>query len=69
MARDPMPFVDTVKGDLGIKARYREVAEMDGTHTLREAKGAYALDSSGESETLTLDNTVHWQEITEAIDT
>ena len=69
MARDPMPFVVKVKDDLGIRARYREVAEMGGTHTLRDAKGAYALNSSRESETLTLDNTVLWQKNAEAFET
>jgi hypothetical protein len=39
MARDLIPFVEKVKGDLGIRAAYRDVAEMGGTHTLREAKG------------------------------
>jgi len=66
---DPMPVVDKVKGDLRIRARYREVAEMGGTHTLREAKGAYPLNSSGESETLTLDNTCLWQKNAEAFET
>lgn len=51
------------------RRRYREVAEMGGTHTLREPKGAYALDSRRESETLTLDNTVLWQKNAEAIET
>jgi hypothetical protein len=44
-----MPFVDNVKGDLGIKkvSRSRRVGH---THTLRETKGAYraALLSEGE---------------------
>jgi hypothetical protein len=38
-------------------------------HTLREAKGAYALNSSRESDTLTLDNTVLWQKNAEAFET
>jgi hypothetical protein len=62
-------FVDKVRGDLGIKARYREVTGMGGTHTVREPKGAYALDSSRESETLTLNNTVLWQKNEDAIET
>jgi len=62
-------FVDKVKADLGIKAKYREVTETGGAHTLREPKGAYALDSSGESDTITPDNTVLWQEKEEAIKT
>ena len=40
---------------------YRKVTEMDGTHTLRQPKGAYAPDSSCESDTLTPDNTILWQ--------
>jgi hypothetical protein len=58
-----------VKGDLGLKARYREVAEMGGMHTLREPKGAYGLDSSRENEALTLDNTVLWQKNADPIET
>ena len=69
MARDPMPFVVKVKGDSEIRARYREVAEIGGTHTLREGKGAYAPNSSGENDTLTLDNTVLWQKNAEAFET
>jgi hypothetical protein len=42
---------------------------MGGTHTLREPKGAYALDSSRESEALTLDDTVLWQKNEDAIET
>jgi putative transposase len=64
-----MAFVDKVKIDLGNKARYREVAEMGGTHTLREARGAYALDSSTESEALTLNNTVLWQQNADVVET
>jgi hypothetical protein len=40
---------------------------MGGTHTLREAKGAYALNSSREIVTLTLDNTVRWDETAKVI--
>lgn len=69
LARESLPFVDKVKGGLGIRARYREVGEMSGTHTLRESKGACTLESSGESDTLTLHNTVLWQKNKEAIET
>jgi putative transposase len=31
------PFVEKVKGGLGLKATYREVVEADGTYALREA--------------------------------
>jgi hypothetical protein len=44
------PFVEKVKGELGLKATYREVIEADGTYALREAAQTYGLDFAGKSE-------------------
>jgi putative transposase len=37
-----LAFVETVKNDLGVKARHRDVIEADGRYTLREPAEAYA---------------------------
>jgi putative transposase len=37
-------FVEKMNRELGFKARYREVAEVGGTYTLRDQREAYAGD-------------------------
>ena len=37
-----LPFVETVKNDLGVKAIHRKVVQADGTYALREPAEAYA---------------------------
>ena len=64
-----LTFVDKVKSELGFKARYREVAEVGGTYTLREQSEAYAGDFGSESATLMPDNTIPWQKNAENTET
>ena len=52
------PFVETVKGELGLKETYREVIEADRTYALREAAQTYGLKFAAESEALRSQNTV-----------
>jgi len=47
-----LPFVETVKNDLGVKAMHREVLETDGTYALRESSEAYRRNLTGENEAL-----------------
>jgi hypothetical protein len=47
-----LPFVETVKNDLGIKAMPREALETDGTCALREPAEAYARKLTGRNEAL-----------------
>ena len=38
------PLEVSLKGELGLKAAYREVIETDGTYALREAEEAYGFN-------------------------
>lgn len=62
-------FVDKVKSELGVKALHREVAQVNGMHTLREPSEAYGGYFGTESDALTLHNTTPWQENAESIET
>ncbi len=53
-------FVNTMKRELGYKAKYRDVTEIGGSYTLREPGAAYARTFAAESKALMLDNTVSW---------
>jgi putative transposase len=55
-------FVETVKNDLGDKARHHDVMEVDGTFTLREPPEAYAGKFTGEIEALRTQSTILWDE-------
>ena len=57
-----LPFVETVKNDLGVKAMPREVVHADGTYALRESAEAYARNFTGENEALSSENTLLWNE-------
>jgi putative transposase len=57
-----LPFVETVKNDLGVKAMHREVVQADGTYALREPAEAYARNFTGENEVLSSANTLPWNE-------
>jgi hypothetical protein len=57
-----LPFVETVKNDLGIKAMHREALETDGTYALREPAEAYARKLTGRNEALSSENTLLWNE-------
>lgn len=57
-----LPFGETVKNDLGVKAIHREVVQADGTYALREAAEAYARNFTGENEALSSENTLPWNE-------
>jgi REP element-mobilizing transposase RayT len=64
-----LSFVDKVKDQLGIKALHREIAELNGTHRLREPGSAYRHVSGGENDALRQNNGIVWQinaEVTEA---
>jgi hypothetical protein len=62
LAVGSLAFVETVKNDLGIKARHREVARADGTYALREPAEAYARNLTGENEALSSENILPWNE-------
>jgi putative transposase len=64
-----LAFVDNVRSDLGIKAMHREVAQRDGTYILREQSEAYGEDFASESDSLTLNNTISWEENIETVET
>ena len=57
-----LAFVETVKNDLGVKARHRDVIEADGSYALREPSEAYAGKFTGKIEALRTQNTVLWDE-------
>ncbi|HEY2922213.1 MAG TPA: transposase [Candidatus Binatia bacterium] len=57
-----LAFVEKVKNDLGVKAMYREVVEVDATYALREPTEAYAGKFTGKNEVLSSENTVLWDE-------
>jgi nitric oxide synthase oxygenase domain/subunit len=61
------PFVEKVKGELGLKATYREVIEADGTYALREAAQTYGLKFAAESEALRSKSTVFWDETVDEV--
>jgi putative transposase len=63
------PFVEKVKGELGLKATYREVIEADGTYALREAAQLTDSNSPLESEALRSQNTVFWDETVDEVRT
>jgi hypothetical protein len=48
---------------------HREVAQRDGTYILREQSEAYGENFTGESDSLTLDNTISWEENIETVET
>ena len=62
IAVDSLAFVDKVRSELGVKAMHREGVQLDGTYTLREESEAYGGDFARENDTLTLDNTIPWEE-------
>ena len=57
-----LPFVETVKNDLGIKAMHREVVRADETYALHEPSEAYERNFPGENEALSSENTLLWNE-------
>src|SRR5207302_9245708 len=50
-----LAFVETVKNDLGVKARHRDVIEADGRYTLRESPEAYAGKFTGKKDVLSVE--------------
>jgi hypothetical protein len=69
LAVGSLSFVDKVKDQPGIKALHREIAELNGTHRLREPGSAYRHVSGGENDALRQNNGIVWQinaEVTEA---
>ena len=46
-------FVERVQEELGARARYRQIDDLDGMSVLREAPRAYAGSSEGEMPRLT----------------
>ena len=57
-----LAFVETVKNDLGVKAMHRGVVQADGTYALREPSEAYTRNLTGETEALSSENTLLWNE-------
>ena len=64
-----LAFVESVKSELSGRAMHRAVEEKDGASALRERSEAYNGDFGGESEPLTLENTVLWNENAAAAET
>jgi len=64
-----LAFVDNVRSELGIKAMHREVAQLEGTYILREQSEAYGEDFASENDSLTLNNTISWEENIETAET
>jgi hypothetical protein len=60
-----LAFVEKVKTELGIKALYRELEQVDGSYALREPGEAYRAQSDIESEALSAKNTLPWKRIPE----
>ena len=50
-----LAFVETVKNDLGVKARHRDVIEADRRYTLRESPEAYAGKFTGKKDVLSVE--------------
>jgi hypothetical protein len=63
--RGSLAFVEKVKSQLGIKALYRELEQVDGTYALRESGEAYRDQFDSENEALRLENTLPWERINE----
>ena len=57
-------FVEKIKGELGPKALYRELEQVDGTYALRESGEAYSSHFAIENEALRLENALLWNTIT-----
>ncbi len=49
-------FIEKMRAELGMKARYREIDEANGTCTLREAKGSYTNGFNSENHALRSNN-------------
>jgi putative transposase len=62
-----LAFVDQVRSELGLRALHRGVEVLDGTYVLREAGGAYMPGLRSETEPLSPDNTVLWDQNPEDI--
>jgi hypothetical protein len=63
------PLVEKVKGEIGLKATYREVIKADGTYALREVAQTYGLKFAAESEAPRSQNTVFWDETVDEVRT
>jgi len=64
-----LPFVENVKGELGIKVLHRELEQFGGAYALREPSEPYAADLDSESDVLRLKNTIAWNENAETAET
>ena len=53
-------FVEGVKCEIGMKARHRDIDEVDGACPLREPRSAYRTDFGIESDALRRKNTIPW---------
>ncbi len=69
IAVSDLAFVDNVRSELGVKAMHREVAQLDETYTLREESEAYGDHFASENDSLTLNNTISWEESFENAET
>jgi hypothetical protein len=64
-----LAFVEKVKNDLGVKAMYREVVEVDATYALREPSETYGGGFAGENDGLRVENTISWEKNAERAET
>jgi REP-associated tyrosine transposase len=69
MAVGSLPFVESVKSELGSKAMHRAVEQIDGAYALREKSEAYDGALGTESEPLSLENTISWDKNAETAET
>jgi putative transposase len=64
-----LAFIETVKDDLGVKAKHRDVIEADGSYALREPREAYAARIGQPTDALRFENTISWNENAETMET
>jgi putative transposase len=57
-----LAFADKVKGELGVKAMYRDAIEAEGSYALDEPSEGYAGKFTAKNDALRLGNTVLWDE-------
>jgi hypothetical protein len=55
-------FVETVKGQLGVKGLHRAFEQVAGAYALRERSDAYGGEFTRENDVLRLENTLFWDE-------
>ncbi len=64
-----LAFVETMKNELGVKAKHRNVIETNGSYALREPTEAYGRKFAAENEALRSQNAFFWDEIVDEANT